>query len=102
MNLDAYNTLPDDLKAVIDDNSGIGFAALFGQQHDSGDIAGKAMTEAAADNVIATISGEEQARFEAAAATVNKAWIASNPGNQALFDAANALVAEETRNLANK
>jgi ribosomal protein L18 len=47
MNKDTYDRLPDDLKKVIDDNSGIEAAAMFGRAMDDGDKAGKAIAEKA-------------------------------------------------------
>ena len=95
MNQDAYNALPDDLKAVIDANSGPDTAALFGKAMDDVDAIGKARAEESG-NTIRTLSVEETARWKAAAEPVVSEWIAdmNNRGldGQALAAEARALV----------
>ncbi|NSX54416.1 TRAP transporter substrate-binding protein [Parasulfitobacter algicola] len=74
MNKDKYNSLPDDLKAVIDANSGFMASAWAGRAHDIGDVDGKArMTEAG--NQIAEISADETAKIKALGDQVISEWI---------------------------
>lgn len=75
MNKDKYNSLPDDLKAVIDANSGFFASAWAGRAHDIGDKDGKAVM-AAAGNEIATLSESETARIQGLGDTVIENWIA--------------------------
>ena len=75
MNKDAYEALPDDLKKVIDANSGVELARKFGIAMDQGDIGGKALAEKAG-NTINTLDETETARWKAAGEAVTKAWIA--------------------------
>ncbi len=74
MNQDAYDRLPDDLKKVIDDNSGIETAAMFGRAMDDGDKVGLEIAEKAGNNII-TLDEAETARWREAATPVIDAWI---------------------------
>ncbi len=96
MNKDVYDSLPDDLKAVIDANSGLETSAWAGRAHDTGDAAGRAVMEAAG-NQIATLSEEETAHIRELGDEVIDEWIADMdakglPGQQ-LVDDARAMVA---------
>lgn len=97
MNNDSYNNLPDDLKTIMDANSGPDVAAMFGAAMDAGDIASRALGEAT-DNAIVALDDAEKARWMAAAEPVVSEWIAEMDGigvdGQALIDAAKALIAE--------
>jgi TRAP-type C4-dicarboxylate transport system substrate-binding protein len=75
MNKDSYARLPDDLKAVIDANSGMFASAWAGRAHDTGDAEGRAAM-AAAGNEIAEIGPEETARIRALGEEVTDEWIA--------------------------
>ena len=57
MNKATYNALPDDLRAVIDANSGRETSGWAGRAHDLGDADGRAVL-AATDNILAQISPE--------------------------------------------
>ncbi len=100
MNNDSYNKLPDDLKAVIDANSGVEVAADFGRVMDQSDIVGRANAEAAGNTVI-VLGDAEKARWMEAAKPVVSDWIAemSRLGidGQALIDSAKALIAKNAR-----
>ncbi len=74
MNKDTYESLPDDLKKVIDDNSGIELAKKFGEAMQAGDELGMSLAEKA-NNKIITLSDEETARFQEAAAKVTEGWV---------------------------
>ena len=74
MNRDAYDRLPDDLKAVIDNNSGLMASQWAGRAMDEGDGVGLAKTTDG-DNSIVTLSDEETAKFKALAQPVIEAWI---------------------------
>ncbi|MGH1454480.1 MAG: TRAP transporter substrate-binding protein [Paracoccaceae bacterium] len=96
MNKDKYNSLPDDLKAVIDANSGAVASAWAGRAHDTGDKDGKAVLEAS-DNVAGLIDGAETTRIMALGDAVTAEWIAEADAKgldgQALVDDARAFVA---------
>ncbi|MEC9344726.1 MAG: TRAP transporter substrate-binding protein [Pseudomonadota bacterium] len=97
MNLDAYNRLPADLKKVIDDNSGMEAAALFGRAMDAGDTAGLGKAQQSGNTII-TLDAAESARWVAAAEPVIDAWIAEMKDKgidgQDLLMKARALVAK--------
>jgi len=79
MNKDSYAALPDDLKAVIDANSGLMASAWAGRAHDLGDRTGQdAMVEDG--NQIAMLSEAETARIKALGAEVKADWIAEMTG----------------------
>ncbi len=73
MNKGAYDKLPADLKKVIDTNSGIETAAMFGRAMDAGDISGLAAAKKAGNKIIALDAAETQ-RWARAAAGVRAAW----------------------------
>ncbi|MCC8934621.1 TRAP transporter substrate-binding protein [Rhizobium sp. 'Codium 1'] len=79
MNKDSYDAMPDDLKSVIDANSGKELARLFGQAMDSGDVRGKEIADKAGNTTI-TLDEAETARWKAAGEAVTKAWIAEMDG----------------------
>lgn len=96
MNKDRYDSLPDDLKKVIDDNSGASAAAWVGQawEEDFEDKGRKVLDEAGVVRV--TLDEAEALKFEEAAETVVQRWIdeADSKGldGQALVEQARAAV----------
>lgn len=98
MNPDSYAALPDDLKAVIDANSGMETSAWVGRVMDEGDAPARAIAEERG-NPILTIDGEELERWKAAAAPVVDAWVAEMEGRgidgQALIDEVRRMLDEE-------
>lgn len=101
MNKDSYARLPDDLKAVIDANSGIDASGWAGQALVIGDAIG--MEKVAAEgNVIHTLGDAETAEIRQISAGVTARWVEmmNDRGfdGQALVDDAAAMIAaEETR-----
>jgi TRAP-type C4-dicarboxylate transport system substrate-binding protein len=79
MNKAAYDKLPADLKKVIDNNSGIAAAAMFGKAMDDGDKAGRAIAEKAGNNIVALDAAETQ-RWRSTAAGVESDWITEMKG----------------------
>ncbi|MEO8279356.1 MAG: TRAP transporter substrate-binding protein [Ideonella sp.] len=73
MNRGTYDKLPADLKKVIDNNSGMETAALFGRAMDDDDTAGLALAKKAGNNII-TLDPAETARWQRAAAGVRAVW----------------------------
>lgn len=102
MNPDVYNGLPDDLRAVIDANSGLMASAWAGRAMDQGDdIAEDAIT--ARGNTIVTLDGDDLASLQATGEEVIAAWIAEMDGlgldGQQLYDDATAAVARHAGTL---
>ncbi len=99
MNQAAYDKLPDDLKKVIDDNSGIEAAALFGRTMDEGDAAGLKIAQDRNNNII-TLDEAETQRWKDAASPLIDAWIAEMEGKglqaKAMVEDARALIAKHT------
>lgn len=95
MNKSAYDAMPDDLKKVIDDNSGIETAAFFGRIMDEGDVAGKAIAEGRNNNIIVLDEAETQ-RWKDTAAPLVEAWeaemTAKGKDGKALVEEARSLV----------
>ncbi|MEQ8602153.1 MAG: TRAP transporter substrate-binding protein [Marivibrio sp.] len=94
MNQDAYDALPDDLRAVIDAHSGVEAAAMFGAAMDAGDAVGLERAQAGGN----TIRMLDPAPWKEAAQPTIDGWIAEM--NEAGHDGA-ALV-EEARALIEK
>ena len=74
MNQKKYDSLPADLKKVIDDNSGRETSAWVAAEHLKADTVGR-NAAAARGNTIYQLSPAESARWEAAAAPVTAEWI---------------------------
>jgi TRAP-type C4-dicarboxylate transport system substrate-binding protein len=96
MNLDRYNGLPDDLKALIDQNAGVETARAFGAAMDAGDAAGLKIAQDAGNNIVTLDEAETQRWKDAAQPTIDK-WYADATAagfdGKALHEAAQALVA---------
>ena len=96
MNLDKYNGLPDDLKAIIDENSGVETARVFGAVMDAGDSVGLKIALEAGNNVV-QLDEAETARWQEAAQPTIDQWFtdmeAAGIDGKALHEQAVALVA---------
>ncbi len=75
MNKAVYDGLPDDLKAVIDANSGVEVSGLAGRAMDEGDEVGEQVT-AGTDNSIVTLDDAAVAEMRAIGEKQTDAWIA--------------------------
>ena len=95
MNKDSYNNLPDDLKAIIDANSGIEASAWAGRAMDQGDTKMKGIVSGT-DNTIITMSDEATAEIKAIADGQIAEWVKAMDANglpgQAMLDDARALI----------
>lgn len=100
MNKDKYESLPDDLKAVIDNNSGLEFSAFAGKTQAGGDGPSREVAVAAGNNII-TLTPEQVAEWKEAAAGVEAEWIESlnktGLDGQAVVEQARALIAKNTK-----
>ena len=74
MNKAKYESLPDDLRAIIDANSGMETSGWAGRAHDTGDLDGKEVI-AASGNEIAILDEEQTERLRALGAEVTAEWI---------------------------
>ncbi len=95
MNKAKYESLPDDIKAAIDAESGLKLAEFAAQVMFDQDKPGREIAEDAG-NTIVQLSPEEVARFKAAAQPVIARWVAEMDAKgidgQALIDQAKALI----------
>ena len=100
MNRAAYDKLPADLKKVIDNNSGIETAAMFGRAMDEGDKVGRAIAEKAGNNIVALDVAETQ-RWRRTAGTVETDWVNEMKGKNIdgakLASEARALIAKYSK-----
>ncbi|MEO0909283.1 MAG: TRAP transporter substrate-binding protein DctP, partial [Pseudomonadota bacterium] len=75
MNKAKYDSLPDDLKKAIDENSGEEFSVFAGETQAGADGPAREKAAAAGNNII-TLNDEEVAKWRAAAQPVYDKWIA--------------------------
>jgi TRAP-type C4-dicarboxylate transport system substrate-binding protein len=100
MNKERYEGLPDDLKAVIDANSGAAIAGEFGAVWDDVEKPGKDATIASGSEMI-VLDEAAMAGFDERAQQVEERWLADMEAQgidgQALLDAAKAAVASHSQ-----
>lgn len=98
MNRGTYEGLPDDLKAVIDANSGLETSKMFGRAMDAGDDVGLQIAEDAGNNIV-TLDEAETARWQEAAQPTIDQWFADMDAigidGEALYAAAQEAMAAE-------
>lgn len=100
MNKAKYESLPADLKAVIDKNSGREFSALLGRTQEGNDVPGKQKVIAAGQKVT-VIPPAELVRWQRASDPIDDAWVADmdkrgHNGKQ-LLQAARDLITANTK-----
>lgn len=97
MNKPRYESLPDDLKAVIDANSGLETSKWIGRVMDEGDAPGIAIAEKSGNKMI-VLDETEVARWKKVAAPLADKWIeamnAKGYDGAAMVADAKALIAE--------
>jgi TRAP-type C4-dicarboxylate transport system substrate-binding protein len=96
MNKERYEALPDDLKKVIDDNSGAAIADWIGTDWDKVEESGKVPRGGSEPVEVTRLSPEEWAAFSERAQAVTERWIEEANANgidgAALVEAASAAV----------
>jgi TRAP-type C4-dicarboxylate transport system substrate-binding protein len=99
MNKERYESLPDDLRAIIDAHSNANIAGEIGEVWDNVEKPGYDATVAAGNEII-ELTPEAQAEFDAKAEQVEARWIAEATANgidgAALVEAAKAAVAKQS------
>ncbi|WP_238365106.1 TRAP transporter substrate-binding protein [Mesobacterium pallidum] len=99
MNKPRYDSLPDDLKKVIDDNSGMEFSVFAGGTQADADGPARQIAVDLGNNII-TVEGDNMQAWRDAAQPVYEQWIAEMDkrgiDGQALIDEARGLIAEYT------
>ena len=100
MNKAKYDSLPDDLKKVIDDNSGLEFSIFAGGTQEDSDAPARKVAEDLGNNII-TLDAEQTAVWRAAAQPIYDQWVADMNGRgidgQALIDEARMLIDKYTK-----
>ena len=98
MNKAAYQNMPEDLRAILDRNSGVEMARLFGRAMDKADINGKRIAQEAGNDVV-EISLADKAAWVTAVQPVIDGWIAEMDAKgldgAGLVKAARAAIAAE-------
>jgi TRAP-type C4-dicarboxylate transport system substrate-binding protein len=101
MNKAKYDSLPDDLKKVIDDNSGQEFSAFAGRTQQGADVPSKKLAVDRGNNII-VLDDAEVDRWKAAAQPVVDKWVEEATGKglkgQELLDEARALIEKYSAN----
>ena len=97
MNKDKYESLPDDLKKVIDDNSGLEFSVFAGGTQADADGPARQLAVERGNNIV-TVNADGTAEWRALVQPIYDSWIADMKGRgidgQALIDEARKLMAE--------
>ena len=101
MNKTKYESLPADLKAVIDKNSGRELSATLGRQQSGNDVPSRKIFTQNANYKISTIPAAELERWKKATAEQDDAWIKDmdkrGQNGKAMFDDAQALIKQYTK-----
>ncbi|WP_410482350.1 TRAP transporter substrate-binding protein [Ovoidimarina sediminis] len=97
MNQEKYDSLPDDLKAVIDSQSGEEFSVFAGGTQADADGPARQIAEDLGNNIV-TVSGADLDAWKAAVQPIYDEWVADMNSKgidgQALIDEARALIDE--------
>jgi TRAP-type C4-dicarboxylate transport system substrate-binding protein len=96
MNRGAYDRLPDDLKAVIDAQSGLEFSAFAARESEAADAPAREAAVAMGNNII-TLTPEQIAEWKAAAQPTVDTWVAEvGAEGAALLAEAQAAIGRQT------
>jgi len=76
MNKPKYESLPPDLKKVIDANSGLATSAWLGKTQEGNDVLGRKTTVDTGGNTIYTFSSAERDQFIKLSASIDDDWVA--------------------------
>jgi TRAP-type C4-dicarboxylate transport system substrate-binding protein len=101
MNKAKYESLPADLKAVIDKNSGREFSAFLGSTQEGNDIPGRKVFAETAGYTINQIAAAEVERWKKATDNLDDEWVESMKkrglDGQAMLNDARALIKQYTK-----
>jgi TRAP-type C4-dicarboxylate transport system substrate-binding protein len=100
MNKAKYNSLPPDLKKVIDNNSGLATSAWLGKVQQAGDAAGR-KTASDRNNTIFTVGAAEAQEFRRKSRPIEVDWVEdmNKKGfdGKKLLDTARSLIEKNTK-----
>lgn len=101
MNKAKYNSLPADLKKVIDNNSGMATSAWLGKVQQGGDVAGRKSASDRGGNTIFTVSPAEAQEFRRKSRSIEVEWVEDMNkrgfDGRKLLDGARALIEKHTK-----
>ncbi len=101
MNKAKYDSLPADLKAVIDKNSGREFSAFLGDTQSGNDVPGRKTFAETAGYTITQIAPAELVRWKKATDPLDNAWVSDMDkrgfNGKAMLDDANAMIKQYTK-----
>lgn len=101
MNKGAYEAMPEDLRAILDENSGLDLSVFMGGTQQDYDAPAREAALELGNNII-TVSEEDAAEWRDLVNPIYESWVAdmNNKGidGQALIDEARALMAEYAAN----
>ncbi len=101
MNKRKYDSLPPDLKKVIDANSGLETSAWLGKVQQDNDAKGRKATTEIPSSVIYTLSPEEAEPFRKAASRIHEEWVSELDTKgfkgRELHEAAKALIEKHSK-----
>ena len=101
MNKAKYDSLPADLKKIIDQNSGMEASAALGRNQQAGDAPARKIAAEERKNTIVTIAGADLEGFRKAADLVDDDWRKDMDkrgfNGQQLFDCAKGLIQKHTK-----
>jgi TRAP-type C4-dicarboxylate transport system substrate-binding protein len=99
MNKDVYESMPEDLQAVVDGQSGLAFSIFAGGTQADADGPARQIAVDRGNNIV-TVSEEQAQEWDALVNPIYESWVADMDGKgidgQALIDQARALMAEYT------
>lgn len=99
MNKDAYEAMPEDLQAIIDEASGLEFSGFAGAVMEQYDAPGLEAAEDAGNNII-FLSADQIAPWREASQATRNAWVAemneAGLDGTGMLERARDLIAEET------
>ncbi|SNS93783.1 TRAP transporter substrate-binding protein [Antarctobacter heliothermus] len=102
MNRDVFESLPEDLQKVIDDNSGLAFSIYAGGTQSDADGPARQIAVDMGNNIV-TVSEEDAKEWDALVNPIYETWVADMKekgiDGQALIDQARALMAEYTSDM---
>lgn len=106
MNNDSYNNLPDDLKAVMDANSGLEFSVFAGGTQADADGPARVVAVEMGNNIVTVDAATAQSDWLPAIEPIYADWIADmdskGRNGQAVIDEARALMSGECKGITSK
>lgn len=106
MNNDSYNNLPDDLKAVMDANSGLEFSVFAGGTQADADGPARVVAVEMGNNIVTVDAATAASDWLPAIEPIYADWIADMDGKgrdgQAVIDEARALMSGECKGMMSK